>query len=135
IQRHEYGARFEHSENPGDDPNRISTEECDHRSASDSAFEQKIRESIRIRFELAITHTPACAFDGRLRSQFAGHPAEHLLHALVTHLVNLSWIQSVPPRGSGWVKQSDPKSIEISHASQRPTRYRAVVLTSSKCEF
>ena len=36
-----------------------------------------------------------------------------------------AWIQSVPPRGSGWV----PSRID---RVSRPTRYREVVLTVSK---
>ena len=45
-----------------------------------------------------------------------------------------TWKRSGPPRGSEWVNQPNSKSIALSHANHLPTRYREVVLTSSKCD-
>ena len=45
----------------------------------------------------------------------------------------VGWIQSVTPRGSGWVTdQVWPKISKIERVYDVPTRYREVVLTLSK---
>src|SRR5678816_2545952 len=43
-------------------------------------------------------------------------------------LLALPWIQSEPPRGSGWVR----RRLHPKNAALAPTRYREVVLTVSK---
>src|ERR1044071_1581162 len=43
-------------------------------------------------------------------------------------ITSLTWIGSVPPRGSGWMRQLSGKSPY----GYAPTRYREVVLTRSK---
>src|SRR5689334_12663895 len=42
-----------------------------------------------------------------------------------------TWIGSVPPRGSGWVRQHLSQSLQ----GCAPTRYRKVVLTRSNSDF
>src|ERR1700752_5190775 len=43
------------------------------------------------------------------------------------------WTQSVPPRGSGWVRTRSARFAKF--AAHAPTRYREVVLTVSKSGF
>jgi len=43
-----------------------------------------------------------------------------------------NWTESVPPRGSGWVKIRFKKHEQIQRSYCLPTRYREVVLTRSK---
>ena len=45
---------------------------------------------------------------------------------------NLTWTQSVPPRGSGWVRSRCARFAKF--AAHAPTRYREVVLTGSNSE-
>jgi len=48
---------------------------------------------------------------------------------------DVGWIQSVPPRGSGWVRRRHFRNInKIEHVYDVPTRYREVVLTVSKSD-
>src|SRR5215208_2547522 len=90
IQRYEHRACFQHSQDPSDDPNRVSSKECDHHPPAHSAFEQEASEAIRLRLQLVITDAQPGMFDRRLPAAHTRHAAKHLLYALVTHLGYLS---------------------------------------------